>query len=417
MAPKLQPVRGTHDILPAQMRKHRRIIDTARGVAEVNGFEEVETPIFEKTEVFSRTLGDTSDVVTKEMYTFEDRGGESITLRPEGTAGVARALISNGLQQNLPLKYFYAGPMFRYERPQAGRLRQFTQTGVEYLGDATPWADGIVILTGIEFLQELGLWERCTLEINTLGDGPSRNAYRAALVEYLEKYRDALSPESQARLARNPLRILDSKDDGDRAIIADAPLFSSYLSDDARIFFDMVRSFITLRGISAEVNPHLVRGLDYYCHTAFEITCQELGAQKTVLAGGRYDGLIETMGGPAVPGVGWASGVERLALLLGDQPKPSLVAVIVAGDGAEFVLASKVVDSLRKDKVICEIIGMAKLQKALARANKLNARWAVIIGEQEARQNKYSLKDMESGEQGLVTLDELRNAIRNRQLA
>ena len=317
---KLQPVRGTHDILPDAMARHRRVAATARDLAALYGYEQIETPIFEFTEVFKRTLGDTSDIVTKEMYTFTDRSGDTITLRPEGTAGVARMVISEGLTQSLPLKYFYTGPMFRHERPQKGRLRQFHQVGVELLGVAGPQGDIEVLALGHHFLQALGVGDKTTLEINTLGDVESRAAYRAVLVSYLENYRDKLSEDSRQRLERNPLRVLDSKDEGDKRIVAGAPLFSDYLTEAARAFFADVREGLGRLGIDYRINPRLVRGLDYYCHTAFEFTTEALGAQGTVLAGGRYDGLIGTMGGSATPGVGWAAGIERLSMLAGDPP-------------------------------------------------------------------------------------------------
>src|SRR5690606_13545792 len=263
------------------------------------------------------TLGDTSDIVTKEMYTFIDRGGEQITLRPEATAGIARAFISGGLAQHVPLKYFCAGPMFRFERPQKGRLRQFHQIDIELLGVAEPLGDVEVIAAAADVLQALGVLDKTTLELNTLGDSESRNAYRTVLVDYLKGHLQCLSPDSRSRLERNPLRILDSKDAADRAVIADAPVFTDYLTPAARDFFDRVRAGLDTLGIDYSVNPRLVRGLDYYCHTAFEFTTTELGAQGAVIAGGRYDGLIELMGGPPTPGIGWAGGIERLAMLAG----------------------------------------------------------------------------------------------------
>ncbi len=302
---ELQPVRGTHDLLPDEMRRYRRVAETARLAAECFGYQEMATPIFEFSEVFKRTLGDTSDIVTKEMYTFTDRGGETITLRPEGTASVARALISGGLAQHLPLKYFYSGPMFRYERPQKGRMRQFHQTGIELLGIKEPLGDVEVIATGAEFLRRIDAWDRSQLEINTLGDTESRQNYRKVLVDYLSGHRARLSEDSVSRLERNPLRILDSKDKGDQAVVADAPVYTDYLNAASRDFFAKVKQGLEALGIAYVVNPRLVRGLDYYSHTCFEVTCEELGAQKTILAGGRYDGLIPMMGGPETPGVGW----------------------------------------------------------------------------------------------------------------
>ncbi len=305
----LQPVRGTHDVLPEDGRRFRAVTETGRGIAERYGYHEIATPIFEFTEVFKRTLGDTSDIVTKEMYTFTDKGGDQITLRPEGTAGVARALISGGLTQHLPLKFFYQGPMFRYERPQKGRLRQFHQIGVELLGVGEPLGDIEVIALGAAILTELGIASMTRLELNTLGNAQSRAVYRDVLVDYLSAHRDALSEDSLTRLERNPLRILDSKDRGDRAVVADAPEFGASLDAESTEFFAAVRAGLDALGIAYTLNPRLVRGLDYYCHTAFEFTTDALGAQGAVIAGGRYDGLVTTMGGPETAGVGWAAGI------------------------------------------------------------------------------------------------------------
>ena len=269
---ELKPVRGTHDILPEAMRRHRRVTDTACEIAARYGYQEISTPIIEFTEVFQRTLGETSDIVTKEMYTFQDRAGESLTLRPEYTAGVARALMSGGLQHSLPLKFFCRGPMFRYERPQKGRQRQFQQLDVELLGIAEPLGDVEVIALGAHILDALGLTDKVTLELNTLGDQESRHAYRAKLVSYLERFRDRLSEDSRLRLERNPLRIFDSKDEGDKRVIANAPLLRDHLNDVSKRFFDQVQAGLKAAGVAYEINPRLVRGLDYYCHTAFEFT-------------------------------------------------------------------------------------------------------------------------------------------------
>ena len=289
---KLQNVRGTYDLYGAAKRKAKKVIETASKVAEKYGFEEIETPVFEFTEVFSRNLGDTTDIVTKEMYCFEDRGGESLTLRPEGTAGIVRSFISEGMQQNLPVKLYYAGPMFRYERPQKGRQRQFTQFGVEMLGVATPQADIEVIAMAYEFLENLGLAGAVTVEINSLGDAESRKAYREKLVDYLKQHYNELSEDSKNRLEKNPLRVLDSKEDCDKKIVENAPLYADSLNENSAAFFQEVLKGLDLLGIKYRVNNRLVRGLDYYAHTVFELTTDKLGAQGTVLGGGRYDGLI-----------------------------------------------------------------------------------------------------------------------------
>lgn len=407
----LQPVRGTHDLLPDEARRARYVTETGRTLAERYGYEEAATPIFEFSEVFARTLGETSDIVTKEMYTFTDKGGDEITLRPEGTAGIARALISGGLSQNLPLKFFYSGPMFRYERPQKGRLRQFHQIGVELLGVAEPIGDIEVIALGAAILDALGVQGNTTLELNTLGNTESRTAYRAVLVEYFGDHWDGLSEDSRTRLERNPLRILDSKNEGDRAIIAGAPEFDDSLDAESRDFFAEVCAGLDALGIVWQRNSRLVRGLDYYCHTAFEFTTDALGAQSAVLAGGRYDGLVGQMGGPATPGVGWASGIERLSMLIGDGPaRIRPVAIIPLGDAAEAV-ALKLTDDLRRAGLPVDLGYRGKMKQRMKRANGINARAAVIIGDDELEQASVALRDLDSGEQELVPLADLRHRL------
>jgi len=400
----LQPVRGTHDLLPADAVRHRAVVESAREVALRYGYSEMATPIFEFSDVFRRSLGDTSDVVTKEMYTFTDKGGEEVTLRPEGTAGVARAVISNGLAQDLPLKFFYAGPMFRYERPQKGRLRQFHQIGIELIGVAQPLADIEVIACGAAILRELGVLDRAVLEINTLGDAESRRAYRDVLVDYLRQFWNELSEDSRLRLERNPLRVLDSKDEGDRRIIAEAPLYSDYLTTAAREFFAEVTAGLDALGIRYQINPRLVRGLDYYGHTAFEFTAEELGAQKTIMAGGRYDGLIAEMGGPPTPGIGWAGGIERIGTLIAEPPpSPRPIAVVPIGTAAEregVILA----DRLRRSGLVIDLGYSGNLGKRLKRANKLNARAAIILGADELAKGAATLRDLDSGVQEEVPL-------------
>jgi len=401
----LQPVRGTHDLLPDESRRHRKVEETAFAAARRYGFGEIMTPIFEFTDVFARTLGETSDVVTKEMYTFADRSGESITLRPEGTAGVARAFISGGLAQSLPLKLFYRGPMFRHERPQKGRLRQFHQVGVELLGVESPLADVEVIAVAWRVLSELGLASKVRLEINTLGDAESRETYRNTLVAYLSGFRDSLSEDSRNRLERNPLRILDSKDEGDRRIVENAPLMTDSLSPAAREFFTQVTDGLHALGIPFVINPRLVRGLDYYCHTAFEFTTTELGSQGTVLAGGRYDELIATMGGQRTPGIGWAAGVERLSMLVGevaDDARP--VSVIPMGDA---MAALVVAERLRRMGRGVEMGFSGNMKKRMARANKVNARFAVILGEEEAARAAVTIRDLDTSTQDEVPLAQL----------
>ena len=401
----LQPVRGTRDILPGEATRMRRVTEAARAIAGRYGYQEMATPIFEFTEVFQRTLGDTTDVVTKEMYTFDDRNGDSLTLRPEGTAGVARALISGGLSQHLPLRYYYEGPMFRYERPQKGRFRQFHQMGVELLGEAGPEADVEVIAVGAHILDELGIAGDVTLELNSLGDGESRAAYRAVLVAYFSARRGDLSDDSRRRLERNPLRILDSKDAGDRAVVAGAPDFSESFNSASADYFAAVRGGLDELGIGYAVNPRLVRGFDYYCHTAFEFTTERLGSQGAVIAGGRYDGLVVTMGGPATPGTGWASGIERLAMMMDDPPPGARpIAIIPVGEDAAPV-ARRTANALRRAGFTVRLDLRGNLNKRMKRANTANARAAVLIGSDELAREAATVRDLDSGEQNEAALD------------
>ncbi len=404
---KAQPVRGTRDILPEAMRLHRHVIDTARDVAVRYGYNEMSTPVFEFTEVFERSLGDTSDVVTKEMYTFSMKGKEQITLRPEATAGIARAFISGGLANQLPLKFFYNGPMFRYERPQKGRQRQFHQIDVELLGVADPLGDIEIIAVGAQILRELGVLSRTVLELNTLGDPHCRMDYRAALVDYFGAHKDRLSKDSLDRLDRNPLRILDSKDEGDRSVVAGAPYFGEYLNPYSRDYFKRVKAGLDELEIAYEVNPRLVRGLDYYTHTAFEFTTRELGSQGAVLAGGRYDGLIETLGGPSTPGIGWAAGVERLAMMLEFVPSAKRPIVVVPGGDQAEMEALKLTERLRREGFTVDLGFSGNMRKRMIRANKINAIAAVFLGADELARGAATLRDLDSGEQDEAALASL----------
>jgi histidyl-tRNA synthetase len=404
---ELQPVRGTRDLIGEDQRRHQHIIDTARRVSAGYGMAEWSTPIFEDTRVFSRSLGDTSDVVMKEMYSFQDRGGDSLTLRPEATAGICRALVTNGLTQSLPQKVFYTGPMFRYERPQKGRYRQFHQIDVEVLGSAEPLADAEVIACGWDILTALGIAHDVVLEVNTLGDRDSRDAYRAALVDYFTAHREGLSEDSLARLERNPLRILDSKDDGDRRIVAGAPTIQPYLTAAAATFYARLKDYLAVFGVPFVENPRIVRGLDYYGHTAFEFVTSRLGAQGTVMGGGRYDGLVEEMGGPPTPAVGWAAGIERLSMLLADVPAlPRPIAVVPVGEAAEAP-ALAVLQQLRHAGIRAEMAYRGNLKRRLERANRIGARAAVILGDTEIARGVAQVKDFVSGAQQEVPLAEL----------
>ena len=403
----LQPVRGTADLMPEAKAGHNQVIETAGKIASTYGFHDMATPIFEFTEVFSRPLGESSDVVSKETYSFEDRGGTSLTLRPENTAAVMRAILSNGLTQTLPQKLFYAGPMFRYERPQKGRMRQFHQIGVEFIGSASPVADAEVIACGAQILDALGVLSKTTLHLNTLGDTQSRTAYRDALVSYFTRYSGDLSEDSQRRLTSNPLRILDSKDEGDRALLVDAQRLGDYLNDVSRAHFDQLTNLLDKAGINWHHDPLLVRGLDYYCHSAFEFITDALGAQGTVLGGGRYDGLAEMLGGPHLPAVGFAAGVERLALLLGQQTlaSPDLALIIADDDALDtgFALAQ----ACRHNGLKVDMPLSGNMGKKLKRASKMGARYAAIIGSDEMAAGQVTLRHLGEGTQDGIAQSDL----------
>lgn len=405
--PEFQPPRGTHDLLPDEHRRHQRVIATAREIAGRYGFAEAATPIFEFTEVFARSMGESSDVVAKEMYSFTDKGGEGLTLRPEYTAGLARAFISNGLAQSVPVKLFAHGPMFRFERPQKGRQRQFHQIDVELIGAAEPAADVEVIALAADVLAELGVAEHCRLELNSLGDGESRRAYRDVLVAYFGDHRARLSEDSRRRLENNPLRILDSKDEGDRALIQGAPLLADHFNAASRDFFAAVQEGLAALGIAFAVNPRLVRGLDYYSHTAFEFTTEALGAQGAVIAGGRYDGLIKQLGGPPTPGIGWAGGIERLALLASAPPPPPRAVALVPVQEAAEAMTLKLAHDLRRAGFIIELAYKGNAAKRLKRANRLNAVAAILIGETEIARGTAQVKALDEGTQAEVALADL----------
>ncbi|MGH6720298.1 MAG: histidine--tRNA ligase [Alphaproteobacteria bacterium] len=409
----LQPVRGTHDLLPGDCRRHRAVVEVTRAAAERYGYGEIATPIFEFTEVFSRPLGETTDVVTKEMYTFEDRNGDSLTLRPENTASVVRAVISHGLFNELPLRYHYAGPMFRYERPQKGRQRQFHQIGVELIGPPEPAGDVEVIALGADILADLGVGDKATLEINSLGDPASRAAHREALLAHLTPLVARLSKDSQTRLARNPLRILDSKDEVDRRILDHAPRLDAYLNDPSRAYFAEVRRGLDRLGITYTLNPRLVRGFDYYTHTAFEFVTSHLGAQGTVIGGGRYDGLVKQMGGPDTPATGWAGGIERLAMLLAeDPPHPRAIALVPIGPEAE-ARAQGLAHALRRAGLVIDLAFRGNLQRRLKRANKIGAAAALLLGDAELAKGIATLRDLATGAQSEVPLDRLEDHLRS----
>jgi histidyl-tRNA synthetase len=376
-------IRGTQDIFGAEAEAFQHVVETFERVRKLYRFRRIEMPVFEKTEVFSRSIGETTDVVSKEMYSFEDRGGESLTLRPEFTAGIARAYLTNGWQQHAPLKVATHGPLFRYERPQKGRYRQFHQLDAEIIGAAEPQADVELLAMADQLLKELGIADGVTLQLNTLGDAESREAWRAALVEYFRDHRASLSEDSQERLERNPLRILDSKDPRDKAFLADAPKIDDFLSGEAQDFFGKVCDGLKAAGVEWTRAPSLVRGLDYYRHTAFEFVTDRLGAQGTVLGGGRYDGLMETLGGPHTPAVGWAAGIERLAMLVGEVSpfEAGRVDVIVVVEDDEVLERSiGLLGRLRSADISAELGAVGSPRKRYDKAVKANPKTIVALG-------------------------------------
>jgi histidyl-tRNA synthetase len=406
-----QRVRGTQDMIGETAERFAHVARTFESVARLFAFRPVQVPVFEATAVFARSLGETTDVVSKEMYSFEDRGGDSLTLRPEFTAGIARAYVTEGWQQLSPLKLSAWGPAFRYERPQKGRFRQFHQLDAEILGAGEPAADVELLSFASQLIDTLGVAGNVTLQLNTLGDAETREAWRAALVAHFEAHRDALSDESRERLARNPLRILDSKDARDRPVAEAAPAIDAYLTREAGAFFAAVTSGLDASGVRWTRNARLVRGLDYYRHTAFEFVTDALGAQGTVLAGGRYDGLVEALGGPPTPGVGWAAGIERLAMLTGEAELPRItVAVVPMGEAAE-ARATGLLAELRRAGVAADMAFRGNMKRRMAKAGAAGARFAVILGDDELARGEASLKNLETGEQNAMPLDALAAAV------
>jgi histidyl-tRNA synthetase len=378
-------VRGTQDIFRDEQRRFARVLDAFDRVRKLYCFERIEIPVFEDTQVFARSIGETTDVVSKEMYTFPDKGGDSLTLRPEFTAGIARAYITGGWQQYAPLKLVTSGAVFRYERPQKGRYRQFHQIDAEILGAPEPAADVELLALADQLLKELGIADGVTLQLNTLGDAETRDAWRDALVAHFTGHRGDLSEESLTRLEKNPLRILDSKDPRDRAIADAAPGIDAYMSAEAGAFFAAVQKGLDAAGVAWTRNERLVRGLDYYRHTAFEFVTDRLGAQGTVLAGGRYDGLVESLGGPATAGVGWAAGVERLAMLLEEPMASGPDVVIVVEDDARAAEATGALAALRRAGVSAELVATGSPKKRYDKALKLDPAETVTFGADERR--------------------------------
>jgi histidyl-tRNA synthetase len=389
-----QAVRGTQDMFGETEERFAHVVATFERVRRLYGFKGLQLPVIEPTAVFSRSLGEATDVVSKEMYSFEDRGGDSITLRPEFTAGIARAYLTNGWQQFAPMKLSVHGPLFRYERPQKGRYRQFHQIDAEIIGAAEPAADVELLVMADQLLKELGINDGVTLQLNTLGDTPSRDAWRAALVRYFNDHKGALSEDSLARLEKNPLRILDSKDPQDRPVADAAPVIDDYLSGEAQDFFGAVTAGLDAAGVAWTRNAALVRGLDYYRHTAFEFVTDRLGAQGTVLGGGRYDGLIENLGGPATPAVGWAAGIERLAMLIEQLPVQQLEAMIVLENDEGLGQAFALLRQLRQAGISADMIATGSPKKRYDKAVKQNP--AAILRVNEKGYYGFSGADTDS---------------------
>ncbi|HEY0112587.1 MAG TPA: histidine--tRNA ligase [Allosphingosinicella sp.] len=406
-----QRIRGTQDIWGEAARRFDTVVAAFDRVRRLYGFQRVEMPLFESTSVFARSIGETTDIVSKEMYSFEDRGGDSLTLRPEFTAGICRAYLSEGWQQHAPVKVATWGAAFRYERPQKGRYRQFHQLDAEIIGAGEPAADAEIIAMGAQLLEELGVSSRVELKLNTLGDPETREAWRAALIDYFRKHRGDLSDESRARLEKNPLRILDSKEHQDWPIVDAAPIVDDFLTPEASDFFAKVAVGLDAAGIAWTRDPRLVRGLDYYRHTAFEFVTEDLGAQSAVLAGGRYDGLIEGMGGPFTPAVGWAAGIERLSMLIAaPAPTPSAAALIPLGEAAEEA-AVRIAAELRRAGVPCEMAYRGNMKKRMQKASASGARFAVIVGEDELARGEAAVKNLRTGEQQAVKLEAIGEAV------
>ncbi len=395
-------VRGTQDIFGDEQRRFAHVLSTFERVRALYCFQRVDIPIFEATEVFSRSIGETTDVVSKEMYTFPDRGGDLLTLRPEFTAGLARAYLTEGWQQYAPLKLATSGPVFRYERPQKGRYRQFHQIDAEVIGAAEPAADVELLVLADQLLRELGIAGEdggVTLQLNTLGDAETRDAWRAALVAHFEAHRDDLSEDSLKRLDKNPLRILDSKDPKDRPAADSAPDIDAFLTPDARAFFDAVTAGLDAAGVAWTRNPRLVRGLDYYRHTAFEFVTDRLGAQGTVLAGGRYDGLIGSLGGPETPGVGWAAGVERLAMLVAERAEQRTAVVVIPVSVEAEPDALSLLCDLRRAHASADMAYRGNVKKRMAKANSQGSALAALVARDPEGQATIAAKILGTGQQ------------------
>ena len=406
----LRQVRGTKDLIANEYKKIKHIYDITYKVASNYGFIPIETPIIEYTEVFTKTLGENSDIITKEMYTFFDRNKNSLTLRPEFTASIARAFITNNLDQlSSPLKFVCHGPVFRYERPQRGRQRQFNQINCEFLGEADSLADIEIISLAINIIKALKIEHKVRLELNSLGDEESYTNYKNVLISYLDKYKDKLSPDSQKRLINNPLRILDSKNESDQRILENAPKIYNYYNNYSDDFFAKVRNGLDNLSIEYKINPLLVRGLDYYSHTTFEFITNELGAQNAVIAGGRYDKLIEQMGGRQTSAVGFAGGVERISELMDEMIyEDKIISIIPIGNQA-ITVGMKLSHNLRSSGITINFLSKENLSKRFKKSQ--NSVAVIIIGEQELANNQVTLKEMKSGDQKQINYNDVLESV------
>lgn len=413
-----RPIRGMKDLYGVDMKKYNFIIEQARRIGEVYGYEVISTPIVEHTDVFQRSIGDETDVVSKEMYSFVDKGGESITLRPEGTAGVMRAIVSESMTQRLPIKLMYYGEMFRYDRPQKGRYRQFHQLGFEHIGDKSPYTDAILIVMASKILETIGITKFKVL-INTLGNEETRLNYTKGLVKFFSRHESKLSSDSKRRLTKNPLRILDSKEAVDREICMTAPRITDYLTEDSARYFDKVCELLTTYEVNFEVDNFLVRGLDYYSETAFEFKSTAEGYGDSVGGGGRYDKLLKIFGGPDVSGIGFAFGIERLMMMLDDTKfnSPLNRVAVVPVSEAENDTSFNLLNQIQSEGISAEFIHHGNLSKKMKMADKLNCSIALIIGETENNEGtvtvKFMKQDKESTKMQTVKRSEVINFIKN----
>lgn len=413
---KLQPLRGMKDLLPENFRIHEYIISVAKNIGQLYGYSPMSTPIVEYSKVFDRTLGDTSDIINKEIYSFHDKSGDSIALRPEFTAGVMRSFISHGeLAHNLPLKFFSYGPVFRYDRPQAGRQREFNQLNFEYIGAKGPHSDAETIKLAIDILSTLEIINNVTLEINSLGCAESRVMYQAQLVEYFNANKESLSEDSIKRLAKNPMRILDSKDEKDKLLVQSAPIITDYYTDFSRQYFEDLLHYLDLLNINYVINNRLVRGLDYYCHTAFEFTTNSLGAQSTIIAGGRYDGLAKMMNGPDTPAIGFAGGIERIALMREYSIIKVRYCVVLPIEEKNITASLILTDNLRKNNIKVLLETQGKITKRLQRALVNNVKYVIFVGDAEQDSNMFKLKDLDTAHETQLQFEKIIEILRQNQ--